>query len=279
MNDVVTATPAVPAAAPAVATPAPAAVASAPVAAPTRSDAQAPAAETPAAPVADVADPAAATTPIQQFTPSLLEEGAKPSTEAPKTPEAKAEGTEAPAPAEEAPGVTPPVPIEYTFAFPDGFDEKAIDPERMTNLTNILAEAKVPQENAQKLLDMHIAEVRQIADRALQTQWDVFNRQVNQWRDGVKADPEIGGSRLKTSLNEAASFIEQFGGTPEERQIIWDTFKTTGAGNRLEVVKMFVRAGRSLAQEGSPVPAPPARAPQATREQRGLARYAGTTTR
>ena len=209
-----------------------------------------------------------------EFKPSLLEEGAKPATEPAKPDAAKPEAKEA-APVEAV--AVPEPPLKYEFQMPDGFDPKGIEPERMSAYTEILGGARVPPEVGQKLLDMHIAGVKETTARLAQSQWDVFNRQQDAWRDEVKGDPEIGGSRLQTALRTCAAVIEQYGGSAEQQAKIKNVMASSGAGNNVEVIRMIHRIGLSLAKEAAPVPAPAPRAAQMTREQKGLARYGGTT--
>lgn len=238
--------PAVEVIAPAVATPA-ATELSAPVEAPKPSDAPEP---TPAS--------------------LLLDEAVKQAAEEPKADDAAKELSD---PVTEAP--VEPQPIEYKFQFPEGVKPESVNPELMGQYTTALSEAKVPPEMGQKFLDMHLAELQIAAKNVAQHQWDVFNRQQEQWKSEVKADPEIGGSRLVTAMRTVASVIDQYGGSPDQQIALKNVLTATGAGNNPLLLRMFHNIGKALGREASPVPAPPPSAPKMSREERGLARYSG----
>jgi len=200
----------------------------------------------------------------------LLDEAVKQAAEEPKAEESAKEPSD---PATEAPAT--PQPIEYKFQFPEGVNPESVNPELMGQYTTALSEAKVPPEIGQKFLDMHLAELQTAAKTVAQHQWDVFNRQQEQWKSEVKADPEIGGSRLVTAMRTVASVIDQYGGSPEQQVALKGVLTATGAGNNPLLLRMFHNIGKALGREASPVPAPPPSAPKMSREERGLARYSG----
>lgn len=257
-------------------------------AAPAPSPAPAPAA--PAAPVAAVepaSTPAAPAVEAPKFAPSLLEVGAQSDTpepaasDPPAEPAPKAVEGEPPAPGEDGAPTPEPGPVEtapaYEFTFPEGFAPDKVDPERFEAFTSILGENKVAPEAAQKLLDMHAAEVSRIASTALQQQWDVFSRQQEAAISEVRADPEIGGSRFVTAMRDASRTIEQYGGSPEEQAALKQVLTNSGAGNNRLVIRLLSRIGGSNLREGAPVPANPPRQRAPTGTERGLSRYAGTS--
>ena len=257
-------------------------VAAAPVVAPAPAAPAAPAAPEPVAAEAPAA-PAEAAPKTHEFAPSLIEEAAKPATaEEPKTPQpgekpdpASKEAAPEPTTAPEAP---PAAPVEYEFAFPEGFDPKGINQERLTEFKGVLSESHVPKEQAQKFVDMHLREIREVASRISEHQWNEFAHQQQENIAAVKADPVVGGARHQTAMRECASFVEQFGGdTAEERQAVFNVLRSTGAGNALPIVKMIHRAALALAREGTPVAAPPPRARSETPQERGMRRYQGST--
>ena len=263
--------------------------AAAPVAAPVEAPVSSPAAQVPAAPAASVvasAAPAAdaPAAPQHEFPPSLLDEAGPPAATPADHADAKDTAHEA------APGEQPVEPVApdneaganaapvYEFTYPEGFDPKEVDQERFGAFTGLLGENKVAPESAQKLLDMHVNEVRSLSSRMLEQQWDVFNRQQERAQAEVRADPEVGGARMETAMRAAGSFIEQFGGSPEEQARLRTVLRTTGAGNDLTLVKAMYRAGLALASEGAPITVTPPRTPTVTPEERGRRRYAASGT-
>jgi hypothetical protein len=266
------------------AAPVPAMVESAPAPAP------APVVESaPVAPVTESPAPAAVEAPVVAETPSatlLMDDVAAPSasdTAAPSTPEApKPEGEAKPGEqaateSQPAPEETP-APVPYEFTFPEGFDSANINQERFESFKGVLGEGKVSKEAAQKLLDMHVEELSS-AVKALEQNWrGQWNRQQEAWKDEIRADPEIGGSRLQTAMRSAGSVIEQFGGSAEEQAALRSMLVNTGAGNNPLLVKLFHRVGDRLTREGAPVASPPPRPRAMSASERGLNRYKGSNT-
>ena len=66
----------------------------------------------------------------------------------------------------------------------------------------------------------------------------------NQWVSEIKADPDIGGDRLKASLASAARAIDRLN-VPGLREAL----NFTGAGNHPAVVKAFVRLGQMISED------------------------------
>jgi hypothetical protein len=223
-----------------------------------------------AAPAADAKAPDAAKPP--ETPASLLSDAGKP---APVDPAAQADGEPAPAATEPAQA---PAPTYETFKLPDGV---SLGEKELVNFTGLLGEfetgAKADhaqvQEFGQKLVDLYVAEVQTLGTRLQQRQVEVWNDQNAQWVDQVRSDPEIGGNRIKTTLNIAGSVIEQYGGNAQQIAELRQAFNTTGAGNHPSIVRLLHNIGKALG-EGRPVPAQkPAPAP-AGKAQR---RYAGNT--
>lgn len=145
----------------------------------------------------------------------------------------------------------PPVeaPIVYEpFKAPEGV---TFDNESIGKFSELMGAAHVPQEAAQKVLDLYTNEIARITD----VQKDIWNKTNEDWKSAIKADPEIGGNRLQTVLQTSRGLIERYGGSAEEKAAVRQALALTGAGNHPEVVRLFYRIGKALG-EGSPVPAP-----------------------
>ena len=232
------------------------------------------------APIVSTPEPAPAVT--HDFKPSLLETESAPEptatetkVEAPADPAKPAEAakTEEKTAEPAAPEPAPLEPLTYDFRFPEKIDKTLVDNAALEKYTSVLNKARVPAEIGQEALDLHFEQVRSVEKRLADTQWEVFNRQQETWQEKVKADPELGGSRLKTVMRTAASFIEKFGGSASQQKTIMDVMRTTGAGNNPEVLRMMYRAGLLLSAEPSARNMPPARQVPLTREQKQAARY------
>ena len=257
-------------------------VESAPAAAPVAPAAPAPAAEAAPAPVETVPAPAApapaeAAPAAPAIAPSLIEMGA--------TPPAPVEGTgETPA-AEAAPASTetPPAeeaaPVPYELVFPEGVDPSTVDQERYGTLTTILAEANVPPERGQELLNMHFEELRAVHAGAVESMVQAFNDQQAQRMAEVRADPQMGGARFETAMQECMKVVRKFGGDEAQQAQLLAEMRASGIGNSLRFLHLLNNVYNSAIREGSPVQTPPARAAVPSREQRGLNRYNGQAAR
>jgi hypothetical protein len=127
----------------------------------------------------------------------------------------------------------PPAPIKYdAFKLPDGVK---LDDERLGKFTEIAGQAQVPQDVAQSLVDLHIAEMQRYAEEVTrqtdQHQRDVWNTLNDTWKAEARKDSQIGGNRLETALARGKAVLEEYGGTPEQvRELIAHT-TNNGMGN------------------------------------------------
>jgi hypothetical protein len=143
---------------------------------------------------------------------------------------------------EAAPDTTPapqPEPaLDYTdFKLPEGM---RADDTALAAATDLFKEARLPQEQAQKFIDLALSREQAAQQKGVQAFVDLQNR----WVSEVKADPDIGGERLEASLASAARAIERLG-VPGLREAL----NLTGAGNHPAVVKAFVRLGEMVSED------------------------------
>ena len=134
------------------------------------------------------------------------------------------------------------------FKLPEGV---TVDPESLKPATELFAETGLSQEQAQKFIDLAMARESAAAHRGVQAFVDL----QNQWVSEIKADPDIGGDRLKASLASAGRAIDRLN-VPGLREAL----NFTGAGNHPAVVKAFVRLGQMISEDRfRPGGAPPGR--------------------
>jgi hypothetical protein len=165
-----------------------------------------------------------------------------------------------------------------------------VNAERLGAFTGVLQEARVPPEAAQKMVDMHLAELQRAVDARDQRQWDVFANTQKEWRDAVMADPELGGARHATAIKTVMGLIDAFSSRlgedgkarsadtiAAERKELMDVARITGVANNPTWLRLLHWAGDKFVREPSARPAPPPRTPALTGQQRGLRRYQGTT--
>jgi hypothetical protein len=145
-------------------------------------------------------------------------------------------------------------PVEYAdFTLPDGV---SVDAATLEEARGLFAGAKLPQESAQKFVDFYAGKMQALAE-APHRAWGAMQEQ---WVGDINRDGEIGGTRLKATIEAAGKAIDAFG-SPGLREAL----NLTGAGNHPEVVRFFARIGRAISEDGH-VAGSAARAARSTAE-------------
>lgn len=177
---------------------------------------------------------------------------------------AKPEGEAAPA--KEAPAEKPPAQTYEAFKVPDGI---SLDAEKTKSFTSILDNPEFkPQDRAQALVDLHLAEVTRIQKETEKHQQDVWKTFQQSQRDEFRADAEVGGNRMETALGRAKWVIEQYGGDAEQQRQLLADLSYTGMGNNVRLTRLLNNVA-DLLSEGEVVPAAPiaAKTQQSRREK------------
>jgi hypothetical protein len=194
----------------------------------------------PAAPVETAPVAGAETAPVSDAAPTPT----PPSADAPKTdavsPDAK--------PAEEKPAEAekPAVPVYAEFKMPEGFKAEA---EKIQGYTNILGKYGVSQEAGQELIDFHASQMKQYADQVSRQQVDTFNDTQRQWVKDI--DKEFGNKR-DTAIGNAKWVIDQYGGSKQQKQELWDVLNFTGAGNHKAMIRTLNNVAKQLRERDAP---------------------------
>jgi hypothetical protein len=128
-------------------------------------------------------------------------------------------------------------PTYGEFKLPEGV---TVDAESLKPATELFAETGLSQDQAQKFIDLAMARETAAAHKSVQAFVDL----QNQWVSEIKADPDIGGDRLKASLASANRAIDRLN-VPGLREAL----NFTGAGNHPAIVKAFVRLGQMIAED------------------------------
>ncbi len=145
-------------------------------------------------------------------------------------------------------------PVEFVplaaeaIVFPEGF---APDPEFTPKFVELANEMKLSPEAANKLVALQ-AEITKKGSEAATQLWLDTN---TKWQDTVKADAEIGGTKLTESLAQVGKLLNSHG-SPELREAL----NITGAGNHPAVVKFLYKMAKEL-NEGGALSGSPASAP------------------
>lgn len=133
-----------------------------------------------------------------------------------------------------AEGDKPEVPDAYEFKMPEGIE---LDKSASDEFSAIAKELGLNQDKAQKVAD--------VAAKMVQRQQEAHEATVQSWIEAVKTDKEIGGEKLNENLSIARKTIETFG-TPELKDIL----NATGLGNHPEIVKMALKIGKQISEDG-----------------------------
>lgn len=138
------------------------------------------------------------------------------------------------------------VPLTPTdITFPEGLEvSDDIRDEFLGVINNRELSAK---DQAQALVALQ-EKAAQAASEANSGAWAT---QQKAWQDEVKADPELGGGNLQTTLSSIGSLVEQFG-NDELLQVM----AATGAGNNVHVIR-FLSKIAAVVTEGRPATGTP----------------------
>lgn len=129
-------------------------------------------------------------------------------------------------------------PEKYEFTAGEGVE---LDTEALKDFEPVARELNLTNEQAQKLVDAY----PKILAGVQQRQADAWQATTEQWAADVKADKEIGGDKLTGNLSAAQRALDQFG-TPELKEYL----NTTGLGNHPDLVKTFVKIGKTMSEDG-----------------------------
>lgn len=129
-------------------------------------------------------------------------------------------------------------PEKYEFQAGEGVE---LDAEALKDFEPVARDLNLTNEQAQKLVDAY----PKILAGVQQRQADAWQATTEQWAADVKADKEIGGEKLTANLSAAQRALDQFG-TPELKEYL----NTTGLGNHPDLVKTFVKIGKSMSEDG-----------------------------
>ena len=136
-------------------------------------------------------------------------------------------------------------PEAYEFTPPEGH---VLDDGVIGKFSEVAKELNLPQDKAQKVLDVMAPAIAERQAAALQSM-------TQEWAESARADKEFGGEKLDENLAIAKTALDKFA-TPEFTKLLNDT----GLGNHPEVLRVFVRAGKAISQDsvipGKAAPSP-----------------------
>lgn len=130
-------------------------------------------------------------------------------------------------------------PEAYEFKAPEGAE---LDKEAVAQFEPIARELNLSQEQAQKLVDLYGSKVM---PQLMKQQADTWQKQVADWGTAAKDDAEIGGDKFDGNLTRAKQAMDKFA-TPQLREFL----ETTGMGNHPELIRVFVKVGAAMSEDG-----------------------------
>ncbi|MHA8112849.1 peptidase [Kosakonia cowanii] len=193
----------------------------------------APAASEPSAPSGDAPAPAADPAKAEGDKPQPGTEGDKPQDDKP------AEGDKPAKEPDNKDKKPEGAPEKYEFKAGEGVE---LDQEALKDFEPLARELNLNNEQAQKLVDMYGTKLLPMVQKQ---QAEAWQKQTEGWAESVKADKEIGGDKLTSSISTAQRALETFG-TPELKEYL----NATGLGNHPELIKVFVKVGKAMSEDG-----------------------------
>jgi hypothetical protein len=152
--------------------------------------------------------------------------------------------TPPPAPPAAPPATPPPeTPATYEFRAPEG---KEYDAQLIGAYSEGAKAAGLTQEKAQQLLET-------MAPVLAQRQQEQITAVQQGWIESAKTDKEFGGDKFQENLGIAKQALKQFG-SPELQALL----DQTSLGSHPEVIRLLVKAGKALAEDGYVNGSPPA---------------------
>ena len=129
-------------------------------------------------------------------------------------------------------------PEAYTdFTLPEGME---MDAGVLGEFTGLAKELNIPQESAQKLIDLQA----KIATQQAEAYQAAVLKQGEQWAAAVKNDPELGGENYDKSVASAVKVIQAFGDDG-----LRDLLNSTGLGNHPALFKFCHRLSQSISED------------------------------
>lgn len=126
-------------------------------------------------------------------------------------------------------------PLE--FKLPEGIPA---DDEMLAGFKDVAKEAGLKGPQAQKVVDLYVRAMRKEAESAKAE----HEARIQTWADSLKTDAELGGKAYTQNVAHAQRGLAKFA-TPELRTLL----NETGLGNHPELVRVFARVGKAMAED------------------------------
>ncbi len=147
-------------------------------------------------------------------------------------------------PATPAPAVPQPITDYKDFTLLEGVESNK---EQLAEFSTIAKEAKLTQDQAQKLVDFQ-SKIELDRSKSQEKAWLEMN---DGWAADARADKEYGGVDFEKNIDVAMRPLDHF--IPkEERATLTEELAATGMGNNPRLIRMLFRIGKAMGEDRMP---------------------------
>lgn len=133
------------------------------------------------------------------------------------------------------------VPEKYVFTDENG---QQYSDEDTAEFSQFVRDVGLSQEQATKVFNAYVADVKQMAKDFMQGQTDKQLNQKKEWKQAVMSDAEIGGQNFETTKANIAKAMKQYG-SDELRQYL----NESGLGYNPAFIRFMANIGKNLASD------------------------------
>ena len=128
----------------------------------------------------------------------------------------------------------PEVPERYELAMPEGW---TLDEEGLAGLTPIMRELKASNEQVQAVADLYIRRMSAAREKQIAAERET----VENWREEIRNDPEIGGAKYEENLASVKKMLVKYGS-----EDFYNYLDDSSLGNYPPFVKVMVKIAKEL---------------------------------
>lgn len=125
----------------------------------------------------------------------------------------------------------------YDLKLPQG---SSLDAAHLDEVKAMAKELGLSQEAAQRLVERDNA----LLSKSAEQNQAMVSEKVSQWAEQAKADKEIGGVNLQSSITDAKTALDRFG-TPEFKGML----NQSGVGNHPELIRLLSKVGKAMRED------------------------------
>lgn len=133
------------------------------------------------------------------------------------------------------------VPDKYVFMDENG---QAYSDDTTAEFSDFVRDVGLSQEQATKVFNAYVADLKQMQKDFLQGQTDKQANQKKEWKQAVMSDAEIGGQNFETTKANITKVMNEYA-TPELRQYL----NESGLGYNPAFIKFVAKIGKNLASD------------------------------